>query len=584
MRFGGTCFDGRIIVAKWKCENCERVHTGDDPPGNCSGFGASEEGFSLLKKEKDEKKVSKTVSDVIVEQLVACGVEHVFGIPGYSCLGVVEAVRKHPDMEFILVRHEQTAAMMASAYAKVSGKVGVCLTIAGPGATNLMTGLYDAKMDRAPVLALTGQVGLQYIGPGNFQEIDQDALFESVSFFSQTLSAKEQTAELVSLALKHALTERGVSQLALPNDVQEMEWDEEPKAMEGRIAPTKVVPSKELIEKAVTLVSSAERPVIIAGWGTIDSPELVLRLAEKIGAPVATTFRAKGIIPEDHEHSLGVLGFSGTPMARKYSTDSDLLIVLGSSFSGLTKIPERPTIQLDFDPMMISKQKPVTLGLLGEISSTLPVLIEAFPAKEKNFLGTLDKDRKKFRERLAREARETVPLRPQFIIKALNEVVDDEAIITVDSGDNTHWFGRNFITKRQRVLLSGYLGTMAFGLPASLGAQLACPDRQVVCVTGDGGFGMCMADFTTAVRFDLPVNVVVFNNSALGMIAWEQELDGYPNYSTELRNPDFAEYANSSGGLGIRVGEPGELKPTLEQALASKKPSLVDVVTDPKSH
>jgi thiamine pyrophosphate-dependent acetolactate synthase large subunit-like protein len=560
------------------------VETGETIPEECPECGASEEGFSLLKKDTGERKGVNTVSNVIVDQLAACGVKYVFGIPGYSCLGVVEAIRKHPDIDFILVRHEQTAAMMSSAYAKISGKVGVCLTIAGPGATNLMTGLFDAKMDRAPVLALTGQVGLQYIGPGSFQEIDQASLFESVSVFNQTLSSKEQTTELVSLALKHALTERGVSHLALPNDVQEQAWDDEPKPMEGRIAPKEVIPSPSLIEKAANLVKDAERPVIIAGWGALGEPDLVKELAEKIGAPVASTYRAKGIIPDDDDHALGVLGFSGTPMSRKYANGSDLLVVLGSSFSGLTKIPERPTLQVDFDPMMISKESPVTLGVLGEMSVTLPALLEAFPEKENYFSKTLADDKRKFRERLVKEARESVPMRPQYIIKVLTEVVDENAVVAVDSGDNTHWFGRNFITKNQRILISGYLGTMAFGLPGALGAQLAEPDRQVVCITGDGGFGMAMADFTTAVKFDLPINVVVFNNSALGMIGWEQELDGYPNYSTDLRNPNFAEYATSSGGLGIRVEEPSELKSSLQKALSSSKPSLVDVVTDPKSH
>ncbi|MEE9116135.1 MAG: thiamine pyrophosphate-dependent enzyme [Thermoplasmata archaeon] len=571
-------------MTDWKCTNCDHVETGESPPEECPECGSSEEGFSLLKNDQEKKKGERTVSDVIVDQLVACGVKYVFGIPGYSCLGVVEAIRKHPDVEFILVRHEQTAAMMASAYAKTSGKVGVCLTIAGPGATNLMTGLYDAKMDRAPVLALTGQVGLQYIGPGSFQEIDQASLFESVSVFNQTLSSKEQTTELVSLALKHALIERGVAHLSLPTDVQEQAWDDEPKPMEGRIAPNEVVPSKALIEKAVDLVKNAERPVIIAGWGSMGEPELVKKLARKIGAPVACTYRAKGIIPDDDEHGLGLLGFSGTPLARKYANGSDLLVVLGSSFSELTKIPDRPILQVDFDPMMISKRAPVTLGLVGEMSVTLPALIDAFPNKANYFSKTLEEDKRKFRERLVKEARETIPMRPQYIIKALTEVIDDEAIIAVDSGDNTHWFGRNFITKKQRILISGYLGTMAFGLPASLGAQLAEPDKQVVCITRDGGFGMAMADFTTAVKFDLPINVVVFNNNALGMIRWEQELDGYPNYSTDLRNPNFADHAASSGGLGFRVEEPSELRPALEKALASNKPALVDVVSDPKSH
>ncbi len=526
----------------------------------------------------------KLVGDLIVEQLVEWGVKNVFGIPGHTCLGLIEAIRKNPNIDLILVRHEQTASVMASGYAKLTGDVGVCITIAGPGATNLMTGLYDAKMDRAPVLAITGQVGLQYIGPGSFQEIDQDALFEPVSLFNKTINSGEQAVELVTLALKHAITRRGVAHLTVPNDVQVQDVEGEPTPKEGMIAPKEVRPPQARIERAAKLIGEAERPVIIAGWGSVGESENLLRFGQKIGAPIATTFRGKGVIPEDHEYCLGILGMVGTPMARRFVSDADLLIVLGSSFSDLTDIPEKPTVQVDFDSMMLAKRSPVRLGLLGSMSATLPALTEACAVKDSNYFSSeLSADRQKWFARLEREADPSaVPIRPPYIIRMMNELVDDDAVITVDSGDNTFWFGRSFITKRQRVLLSGYLGTMAFGFPAAMGAKLASPDRQVVCVTGDGGFSMAMGDFSTAVKFNIPAKVIVFNNSELAMISVEQRSAGYAKYSTELLNPNFAEFATSFGGLGVRTEDPSQLKSDLRQVLEHDGPALLDVVTDPK--
>lgn len=525
----------------------------------------------------------RTVSDVLVDQLAAWGVEHVFGLPGTSCLGVVDAIRKHGTVRFIKVRHEEAAALAASAYAKLTGKVGVCLTIAGPGATNLITGLYDAKMDRAPVVALTGQVQLQYIGPGSFQEIDQDVLFDSFCTFNKTISTPEQTIELVTLALKHALVDRGVAHLALPNDVQKASYDATIEPREGRI-PAMTIVNPALLDRAVQLLEGADRPVLIAGWGARRYGTQLVALAEKIHAPIATTYRAKGVVPEAHELALGVLGGVGTPMARKFVTTADLLLVLGSSYSEKTKIPRKRTIQVDFDPLNLGKEFPIEVPLLGECGVVLEhFLAQVQERKRPELLETLRAEQQRWYAKLDKEADATAaPLRAPYIMKILQELVDGEAIIALDVGDNSFWFGRNFMMKEgQRLLMSGYLATMGFGLLAALAAKVAAPAKQVVCITGDGGFAQVMGEFSTAVEQNLAIVVVILNNRELAMISVEQKLEGYPKFATALKNPDFAEYARSCGGVGVKVTRPDELRAALAMAFDAGKPALVDIETDP---
>jgi thiamine pyrophosphate-dependent acetolactate synthase large subunit-like protein len=510
---------------------------------------------------------AKTVSEVIVEQLAAW----------------VDAIRKQKNVKFIKVRHEEAAALMASAYAKLTGKVGVCLTIAGPGATNLITGLYDAKMDRAPVLAITGQVKLQYIGPGSFQEIDQDVLFNSFCLFNKTINSKEQTIELLTLALKHALVERGVSHLAIPNDIQKELLEARIEPMEGRIPDFRIV-NTELIERAVHLIEEAARPLIIAGWGAKAQGDNLLKLAERIKAPIVTTFRAKGVVLEDYELSLGVLGGVGTPMARKYVNAADLLLVFGSSYSEKTNIPMKRTIQVDIDPMNLAKEFPIELNILGDCGVILEKLLQKVKRREnQSVLEAVRIEKEKWYAQLEKEAdSEASPLRAPFIFDVLRETIDHDAIITIDVGDNGFWFGRNFMMKQHTLLMSGYLATMGFGLPSAIAAKLAFPDTQVVCITGDGGFAQVMGDFLTAVENNLDIIVVILNNKELAMITMEQKVEGYPKFATELKNPEFADYAISCGGVGYNVKEPNELREALEKAKKAKRPAIVDIETDPK--
>ncbi|WEU40823.1 MAG: thiamine pyrophosphate-dependent enzyme [Candidatus Odinarchaeum yellowstonii] len=529
--------------------------------------------------------MSKRVADIIVSQLEEIGVKYIFGLPGHTNLDIVDAIRVNGNLDFILFRHEETAALAASAYAKLTDQLGVCTSIAGPGATNLLTGLYDAKMDRAPVLALTGQVESQFIGTHTLQEIDLKALFESVSYFNKTITTPQEAAEMVVLAAKNAILNRGVSTLSIPTNIQKSPSTSKIIKFSKRIPAYKVKPPGFLINEAVKMIDEASKPVIIAGWGSRYSRDLIIKLAMKIGAPIATTFRAKGIISEYHQLSLGVLGSVGTKMARELVNNADLLIVLGSSYSKQTAIPMNiKTIQIDYDPMNIGKRFPIELGVYGSVEETLPDIIERVKSRS---LGEINNIIGKFKEEWDNLLRKDLendakPLHPAKILSALNTVADRHAIISIDVGDNSWWFGRHFkMLDTQRLLISGYLGAMGFGFAAGLASQLAYPDKQCIVLTGDGAFSMVMADFTTAVKYNLPVKVLVFNNKELSMIRHEQADAGLPKFGVELLNPDFASFASSCGGLGLIVREAGDLEDKIVKLLESDKPGVLDIETDP---
>jgi pyruvate oxidase len=558
------------LPASWRCPVCN----------------ATKAAFVLLAEQGKEKpKAEKTVSDVMVEQMAEWGIRYVFGIPGTSSLGLVDAIRKNAKLQYIQVRHEQTAAFMASAYGKLTGHIAACLTVAGPGATNLATGLYDAKLDHSPVLALTGLVKRQLIGPGSFQEIDQHSFFEPICVFNKILMSEEQTTTLTTLAIKHALVERGVSHISIPNDIQKLPCDVDIMSMEGRIPNRSISPSASIVRRAAMVINKARRPVIISGFGALGQGEQLLALARKISSPIVTTFRGKGVVDEDDELYVGSHGTIGSTAAAKLVRESDLLVVIGSSFSDMTQIPPMRMIQVDIDPMMIAKSYPVEVGLWGNSSEVLPRLTEAVKEKKnKKYMAEITKLKKEWLNLLTREADSSrTPIRPQYIIKVLNDKLPADAVISLDIGDNGWWFGRNFWMKHtQKMVMSGYLASMGTGLPGAMAAQLAFPQKQVACITGDGGFTMVMGDFLTAVKYRLPVKVFLFNNKQLGMIMQEQRVENYPNWQTELYNCSFAEYARNCGGTGIEVAKAKDLEGATERALSSDGPALVDINTDPK--
>jgi pyruvate oxidase len=525
-----------------------------------------------------------SVADVILSELERWGITLFFGIPGTSSLGLVEAIRRNAKFRYIVVRHEENAAMAASAYQKLTGRMAACLTIAGPGASNLATGLYDAKEDRASVLSINGQVTGQYIGDGSFQEIDQDAFFRPITVYNNTIYDKTQTLKILTQALRHAIVQRGVAQISVPNDVQKVPLDGAICEKESCLTDFAIQPAEKDLRRAVAEIDAAKKPVILAGWGAFEEGLVVRQLAEKIKAPIITTYRAKGILPEDDPWVLGILGNVGPASTRTMVNDADLIITLGVGFSKQTHVPtNKPMVQVEIDPLKIGKI-PFRVALWGNCTLVIPQLLEA--VREKPNTGVekqLAEMKKKWTAKLQQEAdAKAVPLRSPYILKVLSDLLPDDAVIALDIGECAWWFGRNFQMRHQRFVMSGYLGTMGFGLPAALAAKLAYPEKTVVCITGDGGFSMAMAELVTAVKYDLPMVVVVLNNHQLAMIQVEQKAEGYPNYGTDLLNPDFSAYAKACGCVGMRVTRPEELPKAVTQALKEKTVVLIDVETDPK--
>jgi len=397
--------------------------------------------------------------------------------------------------------------------------------------------------------------------------------------------SENQTTTLTTLAIKHALVGRGVSHISVPNDLQKLPCEATILPMEGRIPNSNITQCEPLISQAVSVIDEAKRPVIISGFGALGQGEKLLRLAQKISSPIVTTFRGKGVIDEDNELYVGSHGTIGSTAAARLVRESDLLIVIGSSFSDMTQIPEKRMVQIDMNPMMIAKNHPVEIGLWGNSSEILPQLVKSVREKKnEDYLAEIVRLKKEWIDLLMREADSSqMPIRPQYIIKVLNEAIASDAIISLDVGENGWWFGRNFFMKHtQQMVMSGYLASMGTGLPGAMAAQLAYPDKQVVCITGDGGFSMVMGDFLTAVKYKLPVKVFLLNNKQLGMIMQEQKVENFPNWQTELYNCDFAQYAQNCGGIGIIIRDPRELGSAVEKALSLNKPVIVDIETDPR--
>ncbi len=599
---GGPLGEGSIENGLLRCP----WHGWDFDPitGNAPGFDDGVETFEVdvrddgvyvgIRKEKDHV---RTVGDLMMETLANWGVRHVFGMVGHSNLGVADALRIQEDegrISYYGVRHEGAASFACSAYGKLTGRPAACLSIAGPGATNLLTGLWDANVDRSPVIALTGQVETQVLGPGAFQEVDLQAAFGKVAQWQQPALPGSKHAELVNLACKSAIINGGVSQIIFPDEVPKMPAEEgaRPGGPKGRITGPKIAPPEESVDRAVELLARSHRPVIIVGHGSRFQMEGVIELAELLSCPVITTFKGKGLIADSHPLAAGVLGRSGTPVASWAMNESDCLLVFGASFSNHTGItPKIPTIQVDFDPMILGKFHPVEVPVWGEIGVTCGIFRDRLKTK----ISAVDQ-RGDLGERWAiwRAEKESrvmddrgKGLNSALIFSSLTRLAPADAIIAVDVGNNTYSFGRYFECERQAVLMSGYLGSIGFSFPAAMGAWAATQEddslfngRKVISVSGDGGFGQYLAELTTAVKYGMDITHILLNNNELGKISKEQKAGDWEVWQTSLRNPDFAEYANLCGAFGLSVRKKDELDDAISRALAHNGPSLVEIYSD----
>jgi thiamine pyrophosphate-dependent acetolactate synthase large subunit-like protein/nitrite reductase/ring-hydroxylating ferredoxin subunit len=550
--------------------------------------------YIAIEKEKPDV---RTVTDVMAETMVNWGVKWVWGMVGHSNLGLAAALRRQEqlgNLQFFGIRHEGAAAFAASAYGKLTGRPAACFSIAGPGATNLLTGLWDANVDRSPVLALTGQVDTQVLGPGAFQEVDLQAAFGKVAQWSQPVLHSSKHAELMNLACKSALLHRGVSHLIFPDEVQTLPATENAPSgkPDGRITPLTIAPPQQSVDAAVKLLRQSKRPVIIVGHGARFSMPLILKLAETLKAPVLTTFKGKGLISDSHPLGCGVLGRSGTPIASWFMNESDCLLVLGASFSNHTGItPKKPTIQVDFDAMTLGKFHAVDVPVWGELGVTIQLFLDEL----KGNIPSVDQrpevaDRWQI-WRTEKERRELDDrgkgINSSLIFAAMTRQVPHDAIVAVDVGNNTYSFGRYFECDNQAVLMSGYLGSIGFALPAAMGAWAATQEvntlfsgRPVVSVSGDGGFGQYMGELLTAVKYGMNITHILLSNNELGKISKEQKAGNWHVWQTSLHNPNFAEYANLCGARGIRVTRKEDLDDALTQALDHQGPSLVEILSD----
>jgi pyruvate dehydrogenase (quinone) len=523
-------------------------------------------------------------------------VDTIFGLPGDGVNGIFEALRTRQDkIRFVQVRHEEAAAFAACGYAKYSRRLGVCLATSGPGGIHLLNGLYDAKCDLQPVLAITGHTFHDMIGTHTQQDVDLDKLFMDVAVYSQRVMGPAHVNNLVDEAIKTALDRRGVAHLTIPKDIQDWTTDEAerskanvPRHSADLYAAAFPLPPRPLLDEAAEIINDASRVAILAGAGSLGARAEILELADKVAGPVIKPLLGKAVVPDDSPLTTGGIGLLGTAPSQDAMEECDALVIAGSSFPYLEFYPKpgrAKTVQIDIDPARIGLRHPADVGLVGSCVDVLRALLPLIERKEdRGFLEKSQRRMKSWNELMEeRGTREDKPMKPQVVTYHLNKLLDDDAIISADSGTIATWAARYIqIRGEMQFSLSGTLATMANGLPYSIGAAIAHPGRQVICIVGDGGLTMLMGEIATLVKYDLPVKVIVFKNNTLGMIKWEQMvLEGNPQFGVELQPIDFASVATACGAAGYTIEEPGEAEETLREALAAPGPAVVQAVIDP---
>ncbi|QOE04614.1 pyruvate oxidase [Bacillus velezensis] len=525
---------------------------------------------------------SKTAGHVMTELLEQWGVGHIYGIPGDSINEFIEELRhERNNLTFIQTRHEEVAALAAAAEAKLTGQIGVCLSIAGPGAVHLLNGLYDAKADGVPVLAIAGQVASDEIGRDSFQEIKLEQMFEDVAVFNQQVHTAEALPDLLNQAIRTAYSKKGVAVLTVSDDLFAQKIKREPVYTSPIYLKADIEPKKEHLVTCAQYINNAKKPVILAGQGLKSAKEELLVFADKAAAPIVITLPAKGVVPDSHPHFLGNLGQIGTKPAYEAMEECDLLIMLGTSFPYRDYLPDdTPAIQLDSDPAKIGKRYPVNAGIVSDAALGLKELTEYIEYKEdRRFLDACTEHMKHWWKEIEKDETEaTHPLKPQQVIARLQDAAAEDAVLSVDVGTVTVWMARHFKMKKQDFIVSSWLATMGCGLPGAIAASLAEPERQSIAICGDGGFSMVMQDLPTAVKYKLPITVVILNNENLGMIEYEQRVKGNIDYVTQLQNMDYAAFAESCGAKGIKVTKHEELAPAFHEALNSNEPVVIDAV------
>ena len=538
--------------------------------------------------------MQSTAADVLIDTIAEWGVDVIFGMPGDGINGIMEALRKRQDrIRFIQVRHEEAAAFMACAYAKYTGKLGVCLATSGPGGLHLLNGLYDAKLDGQPVLAITGHHFHDLIDTHAQQDVSLDRVFADVAVYNTRVMGPSHVEPVADLACRTALAYRGVAHINFPVDIQEHEGGERSKRnIAGHtsdvFARSARLPADDELQRAAAVLNAGRKIAILVGQGANVAADELEQVAERLGAPIIKTILGKAAIPDDHPYTTGGIGLLGTKPSQEAIEQCDTLLMVGTSFPYMEFLPkpgQARAVQIDIDAARIGLRYPVEVGLVSDGRRTLQQLLPLLPRNEdRKFLKQAQAGMQKWWTLIEGQGtRPDVPMKPQVVAWELGKRLSDTAIVSSDSGTITTWFARHIRAKRnQKFSLSGTLASMANGLCYAIAAQVAFPDRQCVAFVGDGGFSMLMGEFATAVKYRLPIKVVVIKNNSLGMIKWEQMVFlGNPEYGCELQPIDFAGFARVCGGTGFTIEDPAECGEILDHALATPGPVIIEAVVDP---
>jgi pyruvate dehydrogenase (quinone) len=546
---------------------------------------------------RTEAAVAQIASEALVQRLIDWGVDTVFGLPGDGINGIMEGLRRHRDkIRFVLVHHEEAAAFMATAHAKATGKIGVCLATSGPGGIHLLNGLYDAKMDHAPVLAITGMQETSVLGTGYQQEVPLDKLFADVAEYDQMICNPVQIPAVTDIAVRTAYARRGVAHITVPNDIQVADagadpWQHVAPASAPKTAAVYLeppgMPSPQELQRLADFLNEGRKIAILAGAGALHAREEVLAVAEALGAPIVKTLPGKAVVPDDSPYTTGGIGLLGTRPSEDLMEEIDTLFLVGTNFPYTKHLPATVrAAQIEADPARAGARIPTELPIVGDARQALRGLLPLLKQRsDTSFLAKYQKEMQAWRKKMASlEDAGRDPIAPQYLMAAISELAADDAILTCDSGTIATWAARHWTIRGGRQFyLSGNLATMAPGLPYAIGIQHAYPQRQVIAFVGDGGFAMLMAEFLTAIQHRLPVKVVINNNNSLGQILWEQMVLGYPEHGVRYPEPfvDYAAFATANGALGAKVTEPGGVKDAIRLALGHPGPALVDVNVNP---
>ncbi len=547
---------------------------------------------AIIVKPSPEAAQDNTTADIIVDKLIAWQVKYIFGLTGDGINPLVEALRKKQDkIKYITVCHEESAAFMASGYAKYTGNLGVCIATTGPGAVHLMNGLYDAAMEGAPVLAIAGIVNHDLVGTQFTQEVDTIKMLQDIAVFNQTITGPVHAQAMVDLACRAATLTPGLSHITVSTDTQMKPLGEDKHSQKGAhltgsstVVSGLETPDDAALNQAADILNRYNKIVILSGRGALGSRKEVLELSDKLSAPIAKALLGKALIPDDSPYTTGGTGHLGTMPSKQMMEECEVLLILGSNMPHLDYYPKSAIgIQVDRDPKRIGLRYPVTLGLHGDVKSTLQSLLPKLKRKsDRSFLQLAQQRKSDWDTKMARiENVRSSPIKP-FLVAQVSQLMNSDAVVAIDTGAHTVFTARHWKIKAdQQLAVCGNLASMAPGLPYALAAQVAYPGRQCIAFVGDGSFTMLMGEMATAVLYQLPVKIIVFKNNALAMDRFEQEDLGNPDYGIALQPIDFAKIAEACGAEGYTCRKPDELEAVIRKAFASSKPALIEVEVDP---